>query len=400
MSVVVNIKHKKETKIGYKFLLARANFENLYVGIQDEAFCIDEYNGKEDIRGLYFVLFSKEKFHRGFGFKVDEDYNIELVLNYPCSKRDILIFYKFINDYCINFDITAFTEEGEIYTLEDIPKLQDEKIEFNKKLVRDELKSGLTIFGAIHPITLDDDFILKLRYLESDKALNAFANYLDKLQHPLYYFAKPLLYESNKRDKYIAKYALTKDVPSIFPTSTYLPFGYDAKFKDNILSWQVVVVEILKSKKQEFQIHTEMSYEEFCKVINLSKCPKFDKKHMLVTVNDDVLLKIAKYNVKKAQEKMIEWLCDYRELGQAPVQIKFTKDFVTDDGIKCYIFKYKKTLFSKWWLGIVSDSGTFSEFKEYNPDMEIDDAKKIIDLLKTLWKIEAERLEKKKEGKK
>ena len=27
MSVVVNIKHKKETKIGYKFLLARANFE-------------------------------------------------------------------------------------------------------------------------------------------------------------------------------------------------------------------------------------------------------------------------------------------------------------------------------------------------------------------------------------
>ena len=51
MSVVVNIKHKKETKIGYKFLLARANFENLYVGIQDEAFCIDEYNGKEDIRG-------------------------------------------------------------------------------------------------------------------------------------------------------------------------------------------------------------------------------------------------------------------------------------------------------------------------------------------------------------
>ena len=298
-------------------------------------------------------------------------------------------------DYCINFDITTFNEEGEEHSLEDIPKLQDEKIEFNKKLVRDELKSGLTIFGAIYPITLDDDFILKLRYLEPDKALNALANYLDKLQHPLYYFAKPLLYESNKRGKYIAKYALTKDVPSIFPTATYLPFGYDAKFKDNILSWQVVVVEILKSKKQEFQIHTEMSYDEFCKVINLSKCSKFDKKHMLVTVNDDVLLKIAKYNVKKAEEKMIEWLSDYRELGQAPVQIKFIKDFVTDDGIKCYIFKYKKTLFSKWWLGIVSDSGTFSEFKEYNPDTEIDDAKKIIDLLKTFWKREAERLEKK-----
>ena len=246
---------------------------------------------------------------------------------------------------------------------------------------------------------MDDDFILGIRYLEPDKALNAFANYLDKLQHPLYYFAKPLLYESNKRDKYIAKYALTKDVPSIFPTATYLPFGYDAKFKDNILSWQVVVVEILKSKKQEFQIHTEMSYDEFCKVINLSKCSKFDKKHMLITVDDDVLSKITKYNVKKAQEKMIEWLSDYRELGQAPVQIKFIKDFVTDDGIKCYIFKYKKTLFSKWWLGIVSDSGTFSEFKEYNPETEINDALEIINLLKSFWQREAEKLEKKESKK-
>lgn len=53
MSVVVNIKHLKETKIGYKFLVARANFETLYVGIPDEAFCLDEYKGGEDIRDLF-----------------------------------------------------------------------------------------------------------------------------------------------------------------------------------------------------------------------------------------------------------------------------------------------------------------------------------------------------------
>ena len=99
------------------------------------------------------------------------------------------------------------------------------------------------------------------------------------------------------------------------------------------------------------------------------------------------------------EEKMIEWLSDYRELGCKPAQIKFTKDFVTEDGIHTYIFKYKKTLFSKWWLGIVSDSGTFSEFKEYNPETEINDALEIINLLKSFWQREAEKLEKKESKK-
>ena len=395
MSVIVNIKHPKETKIDYKFLLARANFENLYVGIQDEAFCIEDYKGKDDIRSLYFVLFSKVKFHRGFSFKVDKNYNVELVLNYPCTKRDVLIFYKFINDYCLDFDITTFTEEGEEHTLEDIPKLQEEKIEFNKKLIRDELKSGLTIFGAVYPITLDDNFILNIRYLTPDKALNAFANYLDKLQHPMYYFAKPLLCECNKKDKYIAKYVLTKDVPSIFPSSTYLPFGYDAKYKDNISLWQVVIVDNPKDKEEKLVIYGELSYEDFCKSVNIRKHRAFDKEHVLITIDDKLLHKIDKKLIENAKEKMLIWLSDYRELGCMPKQIAFTKRFKTDDGIDCYIFKYKKNVFSKWWLGIVSDAGTFSEFKEYKKETEIDDAKKIIDLLKSLWKREAERLEKK-----
>ena len=396
MSIVVNIRHKKETKIGYNFLRTRANFENLYVGIQDEAYCLDDYQGDEDIRGIYFVLFSREKFHRGFGFKVDEDYNIELVLNYPCSKRDVMIFYKFINDYCLNFDIPTFTEEGEEFTLKDIPELQNEKIEFNKMLIRDDLKSGLTIFGCIYPITLDDDFILGIRYLDPDRALNAFANYLDKLQRPMYYFAKPALYYSADPNKYIAKYSLTKDVPSIFPINAHLPFGYDEKFKDNIVSWQVVVAELLESN--EFKIHAEMSYDEFCQVINLSKYPKFDKTHVLITVDDKALSKIAQHNIQTAQETMINWLSDYRELGCKPAQIEFTKEFVTEDGIHCYIFKYKKTLLSNWWLGIVSESGTFSEFKEYNQATEITDAIEIINLLKTFWKKEAERIDKEKEN--
>ena len=50
------------------------------------------------------------------------------------------------------------------------------------------------------------------------------------------------------------------------------------------------------------------------------------------------------------------------------------------------VFKYKKNLLGKWLLGIVSESGTFSEMGEYNQKTEIDDAKRILEMLKNYWK--------------
>ena len=47
-------------------------------------------------------------------------------------------------------------------------------------------------------------------------------------------------------------------------------------------------------------------------------------------------------------------------------------------------------------LGIVSDSGTFSEMKEYHKETEIEDAKQIIKLLKEFWQRQAKELEQKK----
>lgn len=46
-------------------------------------------------------------------------------------------------------------------------------------------------------------------------------------------------------------------------------------------------------------------------------------------------------------------------------------------------------------LGIVSDSGTFSEGQEYHKETEIEDAKKIIKLLKEIWQRQAKELEQK-----
>ena len=76
---------------------------------------------------------------------------------------------------------------------------------------------------------------------------------------------------------------------------------------------------------------------------------------------------------KEIQEAKIElenWLSDPDELGRKPARIEYTNHFKDEDGIECIIFKFKKSIVGKWLLGIVSESGTFSEMKEYHAKNE------------------------------
>lgn len=88
------------------------------------------------------------------------------------------------------------------------------------------------------------------------------------------------------------------------------------------------------------------------------------------------------YEVNKAKKDFEKWLSEPANLGKKPSIIEYTNRFEDKDGIKCIIFKYKKNRFSKWLLGIVSESGLFSEMKEYNKKTEIEDATRIIEMLK------------------
>ena len=114
-----------------------------------------------------------------------------------------------------------------------------------------------------------------------------------------------------------------------------------------------------------------------------------------VVVRDkNMFKKIENYKIEQAKKKLSEWLSDFRELGQKPARIEYTNSFEEGE-ISCMIFKYKKTILSKWLLGIVSDSGTFSEMKEYHKEAEIEDAKEIVTLLKELWQRQAKKIEQK-----
>ena len=95
--------------------------------------------------------------------------------------------------------------------------------------------------------------------------------------------------------------------------------------------------------------------------------------------------------IVNAMEELEKWLADPAELGRKPAKIEYTASFEDEDGIKCMIFKFKKSFFGKWLLGIVSESGTFSEMKEYNSSTETEDAKSLLHILKEYWKKMAEK---------
>lgn len=90
--------------------------------------------------------------------------------------------------------------------------------------------------------------------------------------------------------------------------------------------------------------------------------------------------------IKQNKKELEEWLSHPNELVKKTSKIEYTNQFEDEDGIQCMIFKYKKSLFGKWLLGIASESGTFSEMKEYSKEKEIEDATKILEFLKNYWK--------------
>lgn len=105
------------------------------------------------------------------------------------------------------------------------------------------------------------------------------------------------------------------------------------------------------------------------------------------------LLKVNDQIINNAKKQLDKWLAHPNELGFSPEKIEYTNSFVDKDNIKCLIFKYQETAKSKCLLGIVSDSGTFSEMKEYNKNTELEDAIKILEMLKNYWKKKAEEMQ-------
>ncbi|MDE7322055.1 MAG: DUF4261 domain-containing protein [Lachnospiraceae bacterium] len=90
--------------------------------------------------------------------------------------------------------------------------------------------------------------------------------------------------------------------------------------------------------------------------------------------------------IQDAKDQLAEWRSDPRELGEKPAKLEYVKTFTDEEDFECMIFKFKKTPFSKWMLGIVSDAGVFSEMQEYNDATAEKDASECMEWLKKYWK--------------
>ena len=55
--------------------------------------------------------------------------------------------------------------------------------------------------------------------------------------------------------------------------------------------------------------------------------------------------------INAAMNALSEWLADEERLGKAPSKIECTMDFEMD-GLKYYIFKYRKKMLVPWFIGI------------------------------------------------
>ncbi len=96
---------------------------------------------------------------------------------------------------------------------------------------------------------------------------------------------------------------------------------------------------------------------------------------------------------ESAQYAMIEWLASPNELGKKPAKIQCTKQFEYLE-MNYYIFKFKKSLFSKWMIGVCGgyeeDSTdhcghVFSNFQQYDQKTEEKDVKEMVDYIRNYW---------------
>lgn len=108
--------------------------------------------------------------------------------------------------------------------------------------------------------------------------------------------------------------------------------------------------------------------------------------------------------MQAAKIAMIEWLSHPQELGKAPVKIECVGNIDLHE-MTYYIFKYKKTSFGKWLLGVCGgyegDGGehcghVYSEMEEYDEDSAVEKATEMIEKLRSYWMDQAKQHEERK----
>lgn len=101
--------------------------------------------------------------------------------------------------------------------------------------------------------------------------------------------------------------------------------------------------------------------------------------------------------LQAAQQAMIDWLKHPQELGKEPAKIECTEEF-DFHGLHYYIFRYKKSILSRWMLGVCGgyEEGdlnhcghVFSEMEPYDEVIAKDRCIAMVERIRAYWKAQA-----------
>ncbi|MBT9776785.1 DUF4261 domain-containing protein [Clostridium sp. MCC353] len=104
-----------------------------------------------------------------------------------------------------------------------------------------------------------------------------------------------------------------------------------------------------------------------------------------------------------ALQSMTEWLAHPQELGKNPYSIEPAGEFDLYD-LHYYIFKYKKSIFGKWLLGVCGGyekdglehcGHVFSNMEPYDPSTAQEQAVSMVEMIRQYWMDQAKKAEEK-----
>jgi hypothetical protein len=289
MSVIVNIKQRNigKKKISFKKFEELLDKHNFSYGISNTIYVTENYNGKNNIKEKYFVVYSNN-YGRGFTFYLDKKDNVELSLNIPATKNDIKEFYEFTETICDYFKTNKFIQDGVEENLSKITELIEKMEVFSENTLVHFCKEmdSITIFSCTYPIVFETDKVKEI--LENDHKLDIFEKYIQEKSKMDCYYAKPIVYK-DKEENYFAMYAITQDCTTIIPIKAEIPFGYSLPKGIEITSYNV---NIGRLNGENYDTVTELAFEEFQNKLNFEKLEKFDEKHVILRLDKDNVTKL------------------------------------------------------------------------------------------------------------
>lgn len=259
-------------------------------GLKIEDF-VDEESGAYGIHDEHYrlafeevgnplVLYNEEKLERGFEVYLEEDV-IFLSQPLPTGTEDIRFFYGYVVKLLKTLGISEFERneepgdlaEIESYIAEDIAASTN-ALDFMAEKIQEDGEE-LYIFALMNPISIGEKTV---EGFGGD--LDAFADYLDRVQSIDYFYATPLLYRNNEDESIMGSFVISPDVVTVLPKSPVV-------FNNEITVDQWFAAFYLEG---ENIFDTMLPYDKFLALADMSEA--YDDGHFMVNYSEEEIRKI------------------------------------------------------------------------------------------------------------